>query len=43
MDGLDREADLEVFEYTDYGRDFMKSCKCSPDVWLQLSLQVGVS
>jgi choline O-acetyltransferase len=40
LDGLDNDADLEVFEFTEYGREFMKSCKCSPDVWLQLALQV---
>ena len=40
LDGLYNDADLEVFEYREYGREFMKSCRCSPDVWLQLALQV---
>lgn len=40
LDRLDGDNDLEVFHYRDYGKQLMKSCRCSPDAWLQLSLQL---
>ena len=40
VDNLDNDVDLEVFNYTGYGKEFMKSCRCSPDAWLQMSLQL---
>ncbi|VVD03862.1 unnamed protein product, partial [Leptidea sinapis] len=39
---LDRaiaDLDMKVFTYRGYGREFMKSCRCSPDVYIQLALQ----
>ena len=40
LDSLDNNVDLEVFTFTGYGKEFMKSCRCSPDSWLQMSLQL---
>jgi len=40
LDGLDLNNDLEVFRFHAYGKEFIKSCRCSPDAWLQLSLQL---
>jgi len=40
IDKLDRNNDLEVFQFSNYGKDFIKSCRCSPDAWLQMSLQL---
>ncbi|XP_028159929.1 choline O-acetyltransferase-like, partial [Ostrinia furnacalis] len=39
---LDRaigDLDHKVYTYTGYGREFMKSCRASPDVYIQLALQ----
>ena len=40
LDSLDNSVDLEVFTFTGYGKEFIKSCRCSPDSWLQMSLQL---
>jgi len=40
LDELDMSNDLEVFRFREFGREFIKSCRCSPDAWLQLSLQL---
>lgn len=32
---------FQVFRYTGYGKDFIKSCKVSPDVYIQLALQLA--
>ena len=40
IDKLSSDNDLEVFHYNDFGKDFIKSCRCSPDAWLQMSLQL---
>ena len=42
LDRLDNNVDLEVFTFTGYGKEFIKSCRCSPDSWLQMSLQLTV-
>ena len=42
LDSLDNNVDLEVFTFTGYGKEFIKSCRCSPDSWLQMSLQLTV-
>ena len=39
LDRLDADNDLEVFRYRDYGKELIKSCRCSPDAWIQLALQ----
>ncbi|XP_023944500.1 choline O-acetyltransferase [Bicyclus anynana] len=31
--------DLKVYTYRNYGREFMKSCRTSPDVYIQLAMQ----
>ncbi|KAJ2947279.1 hypothetical protein O0L34_g16993 [Tuta absoluta] len=39
---LDRniaDLDFKVYTYKGYGREFMKSCRTSPDVYIQLALQ----
>ncbi|XP_013190379.2 choline O-acetyltransferase [Amyelois transitella] len=39
---LDRaiaDLDYKVYTYRGYGREFMKSCRTSPDVYIQLALQ----
>lgn len=33
------ELDFQVYRYRAYGREFMKSCRTSPDVYIQLALQ----
>ena len=40
VDTLDNDVDLEVFNYAGYGKEFIKSARCSPDAWLQMSLQL---
>lgn len=40
LDLLDSDNDLEVFNFSTYGKEFIKSCRCSPDAWLQMSLQL---
>ena len=41
-DNLDNDVDLEVFNFTVYGKEFIKSARCSPDAWLQMSLQLSL-
>lgn len=38
-----RIADLDffVYRYRGYGKTFIKSCKVSPDVYIQLALQLA--
>lgn len=31
--------DFKVYTYRGYGREFMKSCRTSPDVYIQLAMQ----
>ncbi|XP_020711658.2 choline O-acetyltransferase isoform X2 [Athalia rosae] len=40
FDAMVEDLDLCVFRFTDYNRDFIKSCKVSPDVYVQLVLQL---
>jgi len=40
LDKLDSDNDLEVFSFSEYGKSFIKSCRCSPDAWIQMSLQL---
>ena len=40
LDKLDADTDLEVFNFSGYGKEFIKSARCSPDAWLQMSLQL---
>ncbi|CAG9766802.1 unnamed protein product [Ceutorhynchus assimilis] len=41
VDNLVKDLDFQVFRFTGYGKDFMKSCKVSPDVFVQLALQLA--
>lgn len=40
LDSLDADTDLEVFSFSGYGKEFIKNARCSPDAWLQMSLQL---
>ncbi|CAG9827133.1 unnamed protein product [Diabrotica balteata] len=40
LDNLVKDLDFQVFRYNGYGKEFMKSCKVSPDVYIQLALQL---
>jgi choline O-acetyltransferase len=40
LDKLDFDTDDEVFVYYDFGKSFIKTCNCSPDAFLQMSLQL---
>ena len=40
LDSLDADTDLEVFSFPGYGKEFIKNARCSPDAWLQMSLQL---
>ncbi|XP_053945907.1 choline O-acetyltransferase [Anastrepha ludens] len=35
------DLDLYVYRYKGYGKNFIKKCKCSPDAFLQLILQLA--
>lgn len=41
LDQLDMDADDEVFTFEDFGKSFIKSCNCSPDAFMQMSLQLA--
>ncbi|XP_021967547.1 choline O-acetyltransferase isoform X1 [Folsomia candida] len=41
IDGLIDSLDLMVYRFENYGKDFIKKCKVSPDVYLQLALQLA--
>ena len=38
---LIQDLDLAVYRYDDYGKDFIKKCRVSPDVYIQLALQLA--
>lgn len=35
------DLDFYVYRYQAYGKNFIKSCKVSPDVYIQLALQLA--
>jgi len=35
------DLDFYVYRYKTYGKNFIKSCKVSPDVYIQLALQLA--
>ena len=39
-DRLDRNTDLEIYRYGIYGKNFIKTCNCSPDAYMQMVLQL---
>ena len=41
FDELDSDSDIEVFKFEDFGKTFIKSCNCSPDAFMQMSLQLA--
>lgn len=41
LDNLVKDLDFQVFRFVGYGKDFIKSCKVSPDVYIQLALQLA--
>ncbi|KAI4472564.1 hypothetical protein M0802_016698, partial [Mischocyttarus mexicanus] len=40
FDSFVEDLDLCVLNFTDYSKEFVKSCKISPDVYVQLALQL---
>ncbi|KAB0800227.1 hypothetical protein PPYR_05967 [Photinus pyralis] len=41
LDNLIKDLDYQVYRYEGYGKDFIKSCHISPDVFIQLALQLA--
>lgn len=41
LDNLIKDLDFQVYRYVGYGKDFIKSCRVSPDVYIQLALQLA--
>ncbi|KAJ8935837.1 hypothetical protein NQ314_012615 [Rhamnusium bicolor] len=41
LDNLIKDLDFQVYRFAGYGKDFIKSCKVSPDVYIQLALQLA--
>lgn len=41
LDNIIKDLDFQVFRFGGYGKDFIKSCKVSPDVYIQLALQLA--
>ncbi|XP_034238882.1 choline O-acetyltransferase [Thrips palmi] len=41
VDSMIDDLDFYVYRFTEYGKEFMKSCKCSPDAYIQLALQLA--
>ncbi|XP_063217738.1 choline O-acetyltransferase [Bacillus rossius redtenbacheri] len=41
IDTLVEDLDLYVYRYLEYGKNFIKSCRVSPDAYIQLSLQLA--
>lgn len=35
------DLDFYVYRFKSYGKNFIKSCKVSPDVYIQLALQLA--
>ncbi|KAE8750338.1 hypothetical protein FOCC_FOCC002898 [Frankliniella occidentalis] len=40
IDSMIDDLDFYVYRFNDYGKEFIKSCKCSPDAYIQLALQL---
>lgn len=38
---LVKDLNFHVFRFTQYGKEFIKSCKVSPDVYIQLAMQLA--
>ncbi|XP_074034135.1 choline acetyltransferase [Leptinotarsa decemlineata] len=41
LDNLIKDLDFQVYRFMGYGKEFIKSCKVSPDVYIQLALQLA--
>ncbi|XP_045460788.1 choline O-acetyltransferase isoform X2 [Harmonia axyridis] len=41
LDNLVKDLDFQVFRFNNYGKNFIKSCSVSPDVYVQLALQLA--
>ncbi|KAJ9601391.1 hypothetical protein L9F63_000415, partial [Diploptera punctata] len=41
LDCMVEDLDFYVYRYPGYGKEFIKSVKCSPDAYIQLSLQLA--
>ncbi|KAK4881449.1 hypothetical protein RN001_004768 [Aquatica leii] len=40
LDNLIKDLDFQIYRFNGYGKDFIKSCHISPDVYIQLALQL---
>lgn len=41
FDSAIEDLDFFVYRFRGYGKEFIKSCKVSPDAYIQLSLQLA--
>lgn len=41
LDRLASDHDAEILKFDGFGKAFMKGCKCSPDAFMQMSLQLA--
>lgn len=41
LDDLIKDLDFQVYRFGGYGKEFIKSCKVSPDVYIQLAMQLA--
>lgn len=41
LDNLIKDLDFQIYRYGAYGKEFIKSCHVSPDVYIQLALQLA--
>lgn len=41
VDNRIEDLDFYVYRYQNYGKTFIKSCQVSPDVYIQLALQLA--
>ncbi|CAG0914256.1 unnamed protein product [Notodromas monacha] len=41
MDVACKDVDLKIHRYKGYGKNFPKKCRCSPDAYIQVALQIA--
>jgi len=41
VDRLVKDIQITVFSFEDYGKDFIKKCRLSPDAFIQVALQLA--
>ena len=40
-DGMKEDLDLHILKHDNYGKGFIKTCKVSPDAYIQIALQLA--